>query len=325
MRRLSILTGMLLCVTLLLSGTSGAKEDTAPVEVFVSILPQKYFVERVGGDLVKIAVLVGPGQSPATYEPTPRQMSQLSEAKIFFSIGVPFEVSLLPKIESTFKSLTVIDTRKGVKLRKMAEEHNHDSEAEHRHEDQHSERSGHRDRHDAAAENEHHHEAGTPDPHIWLDPVLVKTQAENICDALSKIDPEHAELYHKNLKDFQNDLDQINAKIAQALAPLKGKVIFVFHPAYGYFADRYGLEQKAVETGGKEPSARQLAALIDKAKRAKVKVIFVQPQFDRKNARVIATAIGGAVVPLDPLSPDYLKNLELMASRVRSALVNQKN
>ena len=313
MRKLLMFVSAFLLMVVILTGTSNAKEDAAPIKVFVSILPQKYFVERVGGDLVKVSVLVGPGQSPATYEPTPRQMSELSRTKVFFSVGVPFEKPVLPKIESTFKGLTVVNTRKGIKLRRMAGAHDHG----HKGEELHGKESHPGEEHGSTGEEEHAHEAGAPDPHTWLDPVLVKTQSKNICDALSKIYPQHADVFGKNLKDFQNDLDQINARIAKVLAPLKGKVVFVFHPAYGYFTDRYGLKQVAVETGGKEPSAKQLANLIDKARHAKVKVIFVQPQFDRKNAQAIAKAIGGAVVSLDPLSADYLKNLDEMATRGR--------
>ncbi len=362
MRSRSIVANIGLLALFLVGVYSSAMADPQSISVFVSILPQKYFVERVGGDLVKVAVLVGPGQSPATYEPTPRQMAELSKAKLFFSVGVPFEGTLLPKIESTFKSLTVVDTRKGIKLRTMTEEDDHageehsappswafflqsDDHAGEEHSappswafflqsddhagEEHSHQNGTKDmhgkehkpghHHDGAAEEGHHHEAGSPDPHIWLDPIFVKTQAKTICDALRKIDPQHADVYAKNLKDFQGDLDRVHAKIAKVLAPLKGKTVFVFHPAYGYFTDRYGLKQVAVETGGREPSAKQLAALIDKAKHANVKVIFVQPQFDKKNAQVVAKAIGGAAVSLDPLSPDYLKNLDQMASRIQSA------
>ncbi len=307
MRRPLVNASMFLLTGLLMIGICNAKETTVPINVFVSILPQKYFVERVGGDLVNVSVLVGPGQSPATYEPTPRQMSELSKAKIFFRIGVPFERSLVPKIESTFKNLAVVDTRKGIRLRRMAEKHAHDGKEHGEH---------HKD--------EHRDEAGAPDPHIWLDPILVNTQAKSICDALSNVDPQHAEMYRKNLEDFQNDLDKTNVRIAKVLAPLKGTVVFVFHPAYGYFTDRYGLKQVAVETGGKEPTARQLAALIDRAKQAGAKVIFVQPQFDRRNAETIAKAIGGAVVSLDPLSPDYLQNLNDMASRIEAAQADKK-
>lgn len=302
MKRLhAIALGLLLCA----AGAAWAHAETSEpkrIPAFVSILPQKYFVERVGGDRVDVSVLVGPGRSPATYEPTPRQMSDLAAAHVFFRIGVPFEKSLMPKIRSLQDDLVIVDLRKGIELRRLRSEHDHG---------------------DHEAEGDHSHESGAPDPHIWLDPVLVKTQAETIRNALSRIDPAHAEIYEKNLKAFQADLDRINARIAEVLAPLKGKTVFVFHPAYGYFTDRYGLKQKAVETGGKEPSAKQLANLIDEAKRSNVKVIFVQPQFDQQNAKTIAKAIGGAVVSLDPLASDYLENLRGMASKIEEALGNQ--
>jgi zinc transport system substrate-binding protein len=311
---------------LLLSSAVIAQGSDTPgkLKVFVSIMPQKYFVERVGGDRVDVNVLVGAGQSPHTYEPTPRQLADLSGARLLFRVGVPFEDILMPKIESAFKGLTVVDTRKGIELIPMeSHDENHEAEEAHGHE---TEREGHAGEETHAGEgrhgqkDEHSHEAGSPDPHIWLDPVRVKIQAQTICDSLSTIDPAGAPIYRRNLKSFQEDLDRLNALIGKALAPIKGKQIFVFHPAYGYFADRYGLEQEAVETGGKEPSAKQLAGLIDKAKRAGVRVIFVQPQLDTKYAATIAEAIGGAVVTLDPLEPDYIRNLEDMAAKVKSAL-----
>jgi zinc transport system substrate-binding protein len=224
----------------------------------------------------------------------------------------------MPKIESTFKGLTVVDTREGIKLRKMGPADRHTRETENA-EHHGNELSEHHDSEHSGGEG-HRHEAGAADPHIWLDPLLVKIQAQTICDGLSTIDPRHADAYRKNLGTFRQDLDRVDALITKALEPLKGREIFVFHPAYGYFADRYHLRQAAVEIGGKEPSARQLSVLIGKAKEAGVRVIFVQPQFDRKNAQTIASAIGGAVVSLDPLAPDYIRNLEEMAAKVKSAL-----
>lgn len=305
------------------SGSVSGTETSGKVRVFVSILPEKYFVERIGGDNVIARVLVGPGQSPATYEPTPRQMAELSQSRVFFRIGVPFEDSLMPKIQSTFKDLTVVDTRKGIALRKMesdVEHHGHEADEAHGH----AEKGG--DEADKHEDREHGHDhiAGAPDPHIWLDPIRVKTVARNICDALVRVDPSRAAVYRKNLKAFRDDLDRVNAQIARALAPIKGKELFVFHPAYGYFADRYGLKQVAVEIGGKEPSAKQLSSLIDKARHDHVKVIFVQPQFDMKYAKTIANATGAAVVSLDPLAADYIKNLQDMATKVESALSKQK-
>ncbi len=273
--------------------------------VAVSILPQAYFVERVGGQYVDVEVLVGPGQSPHAYDLTPRQLEALSRAKAYFRIGVDFEYALVPRIEQMFKGVRIVDLRSGVPLRAMtadeaAAEQDHDEHAGHEH---------------AAA--------GQPDPHIWLNPLLVKTQAQTICATLVELDPAHAEQYRQNLAAFQNDLDRVHARIAAALAPLKGRELFVFHPAFGYFADAYGLKQVPVEIEGKEPTARQLATLIGRAKAAGVKVIFVQPQFSRKSAEAVAAAIGGAVVPMDDLAHDYLKNLEDMAAKIQAALEKQ--
>jgi zinc transport system substrate-binding protein len=265
-----------------------ARSRSEMLHVAVSILPEAYFVERVGGDLVDVQVLVGPGQSPHTYDATPRQLEELSRAKVYFRIGVEFEDALLPRIEDMFQSLKVVDLREGIPLRTMSGD-------------------------EAGAESEH---AGRPDPHVWLSPVLVKKQAQTICDALLVLDPPHADRYRANLTAFQQDLERVHARVAAALAPLKGREVFVFHPAFGYFTDAYGLKQVPVEIEGKEPTARQLAALIARAKADGVKVIFVQPQFPVRAAEAVAQAIGGAVVPMDDLARDYLKNLQDMADKI---------
>jgi zinc transport system substrate-binding protein len=271
---------------------AGCRENGEKTTVFVSILPQVYFVERVGGPYVEVEVLVPPGQSPATYGPTAGQMVRLSNAKVLFTIGVPFEKAFLPKLASTHPDLRVVDTRARVELRPMSEEHAHGDEDE----------------------------RGPRDPHIWLDPKRVKIQAKTIHDELVRIDPGHAEGYRANLESFHEELDALDAKIAKILAPFKGRAFYVFHPTYGYFAERYGLQQVAVETEGKEPGPKHLASLIDRAKRDGVKAIFVQPQFSHSSAKTIAREIGGEVVTLDPLAKDYIRNLERMAEELRQAL-----
>jgi zinc transport system substrate-binding protein len=274
------------------------------VNAFVSIIPIAYFVERVGGPNVEVSVLVGPGQDPHTFEPTPKLMAKLADAKVLFKMGFPFEETLIKKVGSTFKNLEVIDLQQGIKLRAMTEEEEH----------------GHGD----AEKDKHEHEANEMDQHTWLDPQLAKIQAKSIADTLIRIDPGHKDQYEKNLKGFQADLDAVHEQLTKALAPVKGKRFFVFHPAYGYLGDAYGLKQIVVQLGGKEPTARQLARLIELAKANDVRVIFVQPQFSKKSAEVLAKAIGGSVVPLDDLAPDYLKNLQEMAAKLDSALQAQK-
>lgn len=256
------------------------------IRAFVSILPQAYFVERIGGDLVAVNVLVGPGMSPATYEPTPKQLSALSGAHVFFRIGTPFEDGLIRKISDSFGNLKIIDTRRGITMRYFRE-------------------SGKGER---------------ADPHIWLDPKRVKIQAETIFEALSELAPEHSERFEKNLSAFQNDLERTDAKISEILAPFEGKRFYVFHPAFGYFGESYGIRQVPIEIEGKEPNPRALVRLIERAKQEGVKVIFVQPQYAQKNAEILAKEIGGAVVPIDPLPRDYLKQMEETAHILQRTL-----
>lgn len=276
--------------------------DGKPI-VVVSILPQAYFVERIAGDRVDVEVLVGPGQSPHTYEPTSKQMVRLGEAKAFFRIGVACEEIAVARLKSTRPDLLVIDTRQGIPLRRADEndmcEHDHGDEA-HGHECEHAK--------------------GEADPHIWLAPALIKTQASTICEALCRLDPAGEDVYRRNLAVFHAELDRLDAELRAALAPLKGREFFVYHPAYGYFADAYGLRQVAVETAGREPGPKQLVALIERARRAGVKLIFVQPQFPVASANVLAAEIGGAVVPMDDLARDCLANLRDMAAKIQSAL-----
>lgn len=266
------------------------------LSVFVSVLPQAYFLERIGGDHVDIELLVGEGQSPATYEPTPKQMAKLATAKAFFCIGVPVERGVLRKIGQSHKNLLIVETQKGITYRYL-DAHHHDHSKAH-----------------ATEGNK------MPDPHIWMDPKLVKIQARNIYDALSRLDPVHQQEYAANLQAFQMDMDLVDARIARSLAPLKGRKMYVFHPAFGYLADAYGLIQVPIEIEGKEPSAKQLAKLIGQAKQDGVKVIFVQPQFSARSAKTVAKAIGGAVVPINPLSRDYISNLDRIVSSVDEGL-----
>jgi zinc transport system substrate-binding protein len=306
---------LVLLIALLMSLPADAAEKPGgKVKAFVSILPIAYFVERVGGPNVEVTVLVGPGQDPHTFDPTPRLMTKLANARLLYKMGFPFEETIIKKIGSTFKNVEVVDLQQGIKVRTLTEEELEAEEAEHKH--------GHG--HGDAKHDKYSHESGDIDQHTWLDPQLAKIQARTIADSLIRVDSVRKDLYEKNLKDFQADLDAIHEELTKALAPVKGKSFFVFHPAYGYFGHAYGLKQIPVQIGGKEPTPRQLARLVELAKEDDVKVIFVTPAFSKKSAEALAKAIGGAVVPLDDLAPDYLKNLREMAAKLDSALRAQK-
>jgi zinc transport system substrate-binding protein len=303
-KRISLMIAVaFLAMFVSLAGASEVKSGSK-VKVFVGILPIAYFVERVGAPYVEVSVLVGPGQDPHTFDPTPKLVRKLAEAQVLFKLGFPFEETLSKKIAASFKNLRIVDLQQGIQLRAMTDE------------EEHSHGHGHK--------GKHAHTSAEMDPHTWLDPRLAKTQAKTIADTLIQIDPDHREDYEKNLKELQADLDTVHERLANVLAPLKGKSFYVFHPAYGYFGETYGLKQIAIQLGGKEPTPRQLARLIESAKGDGVRVVFVQPQFSKKSSDNLAKAINGAVVPLDDLAGDYLKNLLEMAAKIESALRDQK-
>ncbi|MEJ2722651.1 MAG: zinc ABC transporter substrate-binding protein [bacterium] len=266
---------------------------------FVSILPLAYFAEQIGGNHVTIEVMVGPGQSPATYEPTAKQLSRLADARIFFSIGVPFEASILPRIKKDFKNVTIVDARSGIVPMEMSDG---------------------RDVGAKPAGGIHDHGRSGLDPHVWLSPRLAKTIAANIRDGLAAADPVHGSAYNANCDTLLAMLDELDRRIAAMMAPFKGRRFYVFHPAYGYFAAEYGLEQVAIELEGATPGPKHLAEVIDQAKADHVRVLFVQPQFSKNTAQMIADAIGAKIVTLDPLARDYPVNMLDIADRIAEAL-----
>ena len=280
----------------------GSMKPTGPVPsgrllAVVTIPPEAYFVERVGGEHVEVETLVRPGQSPHTFELTPAQVGGLARAKVYFIIGFPSEKVLVDKIAGTNKSLRIVDVSRGVPLRHMSAD----------------EAAGDRDEPES-------HGAGEPDPHTWLNPEFAKIEAGNVCAELKAVDPAHAADYERNLARLAADLDALHARLADTLAPVRGGKVFVFHPAFGYFTDAYGLRQVPVEVEGKSPDPKQVAALLKKARAEGVRVIFVEPQFSPRGAEMIAKEIGGAVVSIDPLARDYITNLETIASRIKEGL-----
>jgi len=258
-------------LALVLTGCAGAAtqapaKSVSMLDITVSIVPQKCFVERVGGEHVNVNVMVQPGNSPATYEPKPEQLTALSEAAAYVSIGVPFEDVWLTKIASANSEMLMVDTTRGIK------------------------------------------KAGN-DPHIWLSPALVKTQAQTIYEALAQIDPTHQAEYEANLDSFIADIVALDADIRKTLEGTQNNKFMVFHPAWGYFARDFGLEMIPIKVGGQEPSAAELADLVTRAKEEGIKVIFCQPEFSTRDAETIANEIGGQVLLISALSPDWLDNL----------------
>lgn len=267
------------------------KQNTA-LSVVVSIVPQVYFVERIAGDLATVDLLAPPNHTAETHQVTPRQMDILSRADVYFRIGMPFETALVKRLESTCPNLKIVDTREGVTLLGGVCTHDHD---------------------------DHQHHEGD-DPHIWLDPMRVKIQVQSIAKALSTLAPSHTPAFTANLEIFEKDLDTLHQRLAEILTPMKDKVIYVYHPAFGYLADAYGFEQRAIETEGKDPGSKRLYELIDEIKESGVKVIFDQPQFAEGSVQVIAKEANVKVVALDGLMQDYITGMEALAKAIAGSL-----
>jgi len=312
--------------------------------VFVTIAPQKYFVQQIGKDLVDVQVMVHPGADPHTYEPKPQQMVALSKAKLYFAVGVEFEEANLSKITATNPNLRVIHTDDGIEKLAMEVEHHHDDHAEEHHEGdqpeadhdhekgehhgeaehdqekgEHHEKAEHEHHGEAEHDRDHHEHAGL-DPHIWLSPPLVKIQAHTILAALQEADPVHRSVYGANFKAFSAQIDQLDADLKKIFAGKTGLQFMVFHPAWGYFAHAYGLKQVPIEIEGKDPKPAQLQVMIENARAQGIRVVFVQPQFSVKRAELVAREIGGQVAFADPLAPDWLTNLRAVAGKFKAAL-----
>lgn len=299
----------LLVWMVLTAGVGGAAEK---IPVFVSILPQEFFVQQIGKDRVDVQAMVRPGASPATYEPKPRQMAALTRAELYFAVGVPFESAWLPKIAAANPNMKVVHTEHGIEKIPMAT-HPH-GEPDDPPEETESEPDAHDHTHDHARDH------GIRDPHIWLSPPLVKKQARTIFHALREIDPDHGSFYEANFQEFAAEIDRLDADLKETFAGKEGLQFMVFHPAWGYFARAYGLEQIPVEIEGKSPKPAQLKALIEHAREKGIRIVFVQPQFSSKSAELIAREIGGEVAFADPLAREWTANLRAVAEKFKSAL-----
>lgn len=290
--------------------TASREADGKPV-VFVPIAPYAGLVERIAGDTVHVVTLVAEADDPHSFSPTPKAVASLVSADIYFSVDLPFEKRLVETLEKTEGRLDVVNLVKNLDRRTFAEgehdhAHGHDHDEEHDHDDEHD--------HD---HDDHDEEL---DPHVWLSPSLLIEQINRIEKALADVveTPEDRELLAENALGLIFDITSLDKELVGTLAPLRGKTFYVYHGAFGYFAEAYGLVQETVELGGRGPGPKKLASLVEQAKRDGVTVIFVQPQFDTTSAENLAEAIGGRVVPIDPLAKDIIGNLRDIAAKLSS-------
>jgi len=299
-----------LLATLVLASVAAAE----PVAVFVSILPQKYFVEQIGGERAAVSAMVEKGRDPHVFEPLPAQMEGLSKAKAYFAVGLPFEETLLPRATSLNPGLKVFRIDEGID--KIAGSCDHDHHHGHT-EEKHDHKHDHEHKNEKHDHHAHHHEGA--DPHVWNGPREAIHMAGKILEGLIEIDPDGGEEYTKRHAAFVERVKTMDAEFSRLFRGKMGASFLVFHPAWAYFARSYGLVEVAIETDGKEPKAADLANIISEAKERGVKAIFISPQFSKRSAEIIARAIGATVETVNPLAEEWEENLRAVANAIAEA------
>lgn len=285
-----LLLSLILLFTVQLCPTAIAQKNDV-LSVFVSIPPQKYLVERIGQNRVAVSIMVGPGQSPATYEPSPKQMGTLSNAKLYFQIGVPFEKIWIDRIRQLNNKLRIIECCEQIASRKLFG-HAHNMET-----------------------------IGLAiDPHIWTSPVYVKDLVRLIKMTLINEDPKFRDFYEKNSAELINDLEKLDLDIRAEFENIRTPYFIVTHPSWGYFSDTYNLRQIVIEQHGTEIKARKMTELIELAKSEGIHFIYTQKQFNDASAYILAKELGAEVVEIDPLAENYIENLRHAARVIGKGL-----
>ena len=289
----NLLIASLALFTILFSGCKNSKNGDSREIIVVSILPQKYFAERIAGENFRIAVMVPPGTSPETYEPTAQQMKEIANYTVYFAIGhIDFELSLLKKIKSINPSVKFVDTSEGTEL---ISDHFHT----------------------LADGTIHHHGA---DPHIWLSPKEVMVQAKNMYSSLSKTDPGNADEYKANYEKFIVEIEEIKGQMTEILKEAGDKTILVYHPAFGYLARDFGFAQEGIEYEGKNPTPNHLKKIIDIANQFNITTIFVQKEYEVAYSKTVATEINAEIVILDDLNEDWGNNMIDIAEKIKTSI-----
>ena len=270
------LTVLFLVTACITPAAAGARK----LKVAVSILPQAYFVERIGGNRVELQVIMPKYADHDSFEPTPKQLLALSQADIYIKIGIAhfnFEQKYVDPLAKTHKGITIVNMAEGIPIR-------------------------------------------PDDPHIWISPDTVKLSACNVYKSLVSRDPASKEFFKNNLDVFLKEIVELDSRSQKLFSGKKGASFLIFHPALGYFAGHYGLKQMVIDAEGKPPSALQLRRLVDEAKAKKINIILVQKGIDHKSAAAIAEEIHARLIDIDPMEKNWLSNTWDIAQKVTEAL-----
>ena len=272
---------ILIASGIILSCNSKMKEDSKPI-LSVSIEPQKFFLDTLVGDKYEINTVIPLGSNPETFDPSPSQMVKVGKSKAYYQIGkFGFENTWLNNIKYNNPEMLVVDCSQGISI--LEDSHEHDDSHEHSHPD--------------------------GDPHIWSSTKTALTVAKNMYNSLVQLDKDNQNFYLDNYIILERRINKTDSIVRSYLKDAPSKSFIIYHPALSYFANDFGLNQMTIEVEGKAPTPRQLSQLIQRAKKENVKVVFIQAEFDQKNAEVVANEIGAKIVPLNPLSYNWDKEM----------------
>jgi zinc transport system substrate-binding protein len=264
------------------------------IKVLVSISPQKYFVEKIGGNRVDVDVLIPSGTNPHLYDPTPGQLIGITKTAIYFYNGyLDFEKYWIDNILESNQQIISVKVSRGVQLLRDVEHSGHNHEG-----------------------NDH-----GVDPHIWLSVKNARIIATNVYNGLKENFPGYSDYFDANYKTLLGEIDSLEKEITTKLSSVENRKFMIFHPTLSYYANEFGLEQIAIEFEGKEPTPKHLKATIDRARKAGIHTIFIQKEFDISNAGIISEELGGALVQIDPLSEDWYKNMLFITDNIANASI----
>lgn len=261
----------------------------AKISVSVSVIPQVFFVKKIAGDLADVNIMVDKGKSPESYEPTIKQLKDLSKSSLYFNVGMPFEKAWLDRFRAVNPNMQIIPPLKDGELESYMKTYHIDSS------------------HDS--EDSHHHGEDSHSPHIWLSFILSKAHAIEIANAFIKQDSKNAAIYKQNLDKFLGEIDEAYLHYKNIFKDNK-KAFLVYHPAFEYLASELGIREFAIEQDGKEAKISHTKEILDLVKKHNISSIFIQPQFSKKSAEAIAREANLSIKVADPLSYDWLNNIK---------------
>lgn len=272
-------------------------QTTKERTVTVTIEPQRYFAEKIARDKFIINSMVAAGLNPESYDPTPQQMVNLGQSEAYLKIGhIGFEQAWMENLIKNNAHLKVFDLSEGYHLIETG---------------------------DHANCNEHGHQHGGVDPHIWSSISGAQKVAENTLAAFIALDPENEAYYTANYNELSDEIVSTKKELQQQLDSLQSRTFIIYHPALTYLADEFGLTQLCIEMDGKEPSPALLKELIETARNNQAKVVFIQQEFDQKNAELIAKETGCKLIVINPLAYNWHDELVRIAMALNNQVANK--